>query len=346
MDRDQPAPSAATRTITDGLGREVTIPADPRRIVTAGRAVMMTANVLWAFESAPDRVAGVGRISQGRGNFLPMIDPDYGNLVVLERNVGPEQVASLAPDLVILKSVVRSGLGEPLERLGIPVIYVDLESPQQYQRDLAVLGAVVGEQERARELQHYFRAVTERITGRTTVLDDDQRPSTLLIYHRVSGGEVSFNVPPAGWMQTQLVEMAGGVPVWRDANLGGGWGTVGFEQIAAWDPEVIILVEYDGNAPHVRSRLETEPRWRELRAVENNRFHAMPLDHYSWDQPDVRWLLGLQWTARMLQPDLFREMDLEEAVREFYAELYRVDESAFDALIAPTLTGDFPGGTF
>jgi iron complex transport system substrate-binding protein len=270
-----------TRTITDGLGREVTVPVDPRRIVTAGRAVMMTANTLWAFESAPDRVVGVGRITQGRGNFLPLIDPNYGDLVVLERNVGPEQVASLAPDLVILKSVVRSSLGEPLERLGIPVVYVDLENPEQYQRDLAVLGTVVREEDRARELQRYFLATTGRIMERTVALDDDQRPSTLLIYYRTSGGETAFNVPPAGWMQTQLVEMAGGNPVWREANPGGGWGTVSFEQIAAWDPEVIVLVEYDGNGPEIRSRLENEPRWRELRAVRNDRFHAMPLDHYS-----------------------------------------------------------------
>ncbi|MFW5826897.1 MAG: ABC transporter substrate-binding protein [Alkalispirochaeta sp.] len=337
--------AADTRTIVDGLGREVVVPADPRRIVTAGRGVMMTANVLWAFEDISERVIGVGRISQGRGNFLFKIDPDYGENIVLERNVGPEQIASLAPDLVILKSGVRSGLGQPLERLGLPVLYVDLENPEQYQRDLAVIGGALGDTARATELQNYFRSTASRITNVTANLNDDERPSVLLIYYRSSGGEVSFDVPPAGWMQTQLVDMAGGVPVWRSVHTGSGWTTIGFEQIAAWDPEVIILVEYGGEAPHIRKRLERQPRWQELQAVQNGQFYAMPMDHYSWDQPDVRWLLGLQWMAVTLHPDQFADVNLDTRMREFFAELYRIDDAIYEKLIVPTVAGDFPGGT-
>lgn len=334
----------AERTILDGLGRSVTIPQDPRRIVTAGRAVMMTANALWAFESTPDRVVGVGRISQGRGNFLPRLDPGYRSITELASNVGPEQVASLDPDLVILKSVVRGSLGEPLERLGIPVVYVDLESPEQYQRDLGVLGAVLGEERRAGELQEYYRSVTSEITAITDTIEKEERPTTLLLYYRGTGGDVSFNVPPAGWIQTRLVEMGGGRPVWRDANPGSGWGTVGFEQIAAWDPEVIILVEYGGAAREIAERLRGQPRWQALRAVREGRFLAMPLDHYSWDQPDVRWLLGLQWTAGVLHPELFAGIDLERETRRFYRMLYGLSDTRFDELIAPVLSGDFPGG--
>jgi hypothetical protein len=47
----------------------------------------------------------------------------------------------------------------------------------------------------------------------------------------------------------------------------------------------------------------------------------------------------------MVQPDLFSELDLEASMREFYAELYGIDGPAFDTLVAPTLAGDFPGGT-
>lgn len=336
------AAAPETREITDGLGRTVTIPSDPTRIVTAGRAVMMTANALWAFESAPERVVGVGRISQGRGNFLPRLDPQYNRIMELEHNVGPEQVAALNPDLVILKSVVRSSLGAPLERLGIPVVYVDLETPEQYQRDLAVLGSVLNEEDRARELQEYYHRITAEIATLTAEVATEDRPSTLLLYYRGTGGDVSFNVPPAEWMQTTLVELGGGRPVWHEANRGGGWGTVSFEQIAAWDPEVIILVEYGGRASEIRDRLREQPRWQALRALAGDRFYAMPLDHYSWDQPDVRWLLGLQWTAKTLHPERFARINLEEELRRFYRTLYGLDENRFEELISPVLAGDIP----
>lgn len=336
--------TGVTRTVTDGLDRDVSLPEDPRRIVIAGRAVLMMADVLWAFESAPERVIGVGRISQGRGNFPAAIDPGYEErITILERRVGPEQVASLNPDVVILKSMERENLGIPLERLGIPVIYVDLESPEQYQRDLAVLGAVVNEEGRAAELAGYFRRVSAEVVDTASRIPSSDHLSTLMLYYRASGGEVAFDVPPAGWMQTRIVEMAGGTPVWKEANPGGGWATVGFEQIAAWNPDVIVMIEYGGSALEIVSRLKEEPRWQALDAVRRDRFYAMPMDYYSWDQPDVRWLLGLQWLAGVLQPRAFTELDIDARTREFFRVLYGMEDPAYEELILPVLAGSNVG---
>ena len=136
---------ADMRLVTDGIGRAVEIPAYPQRIVVAGNAALMVADGLYLFESAPDRVVGITRISQARGNFLPAIDPTYDDKAVLERNTGPEQIAALNPDLVIAKSFMKGPLGDGVERLGIPVVYVDLETPEQYQRDLTLFGEILPE---------------------------------------------------------------------------------------------------------------------------------------------------------------------------------------------------------
>ncbi|MEX2444024.1 MAG: ABC transporter substrate-binding protein [Alkalispirochaeta sp.] len=328
-----------TRTVVDALEREVTVPTAPQRIVTAGRAVLMIADVLYAFEDAPERLVGVGRISQGRGNFLTAIDPDYGEKTILAHNVGPEQIAAEEPDLVILKTFMRGPLGRRVENLGIPVIYVELETPQQYQRDITMLGTVLDEEERARELTQWYSRQVSAVESQTRLIPDRRRPETLLVYYRRSDGEVSFQVPPATWIQTELVERAGGVPVWRSA-AGSGWGTVSFEQIAAWNPNEIMLVSYDGDAEDIRNRLAAEPRWQELFAVREDRFHAFPMDFYSWDQPDTRWILGLQWIARTLHPEMFSDTDMETHVREFYHEVYGLNDHQYEAIIAPLLTGD------
>lgn len=330
----------ATRVVTDGLGRSVEIPAQPRRIVTAGRAQLMTINAVWAFEDAPERMYAVGNVEQGRGTFLADWDADWDRLTILDRSAGPEQVASLAPDLVILKSVVRANLGEPLERLGVPVIYVDLENPEQYQRDLRVLAAVVIDPVRGEELADFFRNTAAAVERSVSAAAATQ-PTTLMIYHRVSGGDVSFSVPPAGWIQTEMVNRAGGDPVWLEANPGRGWATVSFEQIALWNPEVIILIEYSGQGLAIRDRLAAQPRWQELQAVREGRFLVMPMDYYSWDQPDVRWILGLQWTAWALH-GVVPPGGMDAQVRRFYSTLYGMDQGDFDRLIAPTLTGDLP----
>ncbi|MFP4212373.1 MAG: ABC transporter substrate-binding protein [Alkalispirochaeta sp.] len=333
-------PAPERRSVTDALRREVEVPADPQRVVTAGRAVLMIADVLYAFEEAPERIVGIGRISQGRGTFVADLDPAFDEKTIFERNVGPEQIVATNPDLVILKSYMKESLGDPLSRFGIPVIYVELETPEQYQRDILLLGRALNEEVRAQSLAAYFADELDEIERATASLSETERPETLLLYYRGSGGEVSFQVPPAGWIQTRIVEAAGGDPVWTDTVSGGGWQTVGFEQIAAWDPEAIAIVSYNDDVTEIRDRLRGESRWQSLRAVRNQRFYAFPGDYYSWDQPDTRWLLGVKWLATRLQPELFDTTSILAETEEFFRVVYGLDEERFDTLIAPLLTGD------
>lgn len=337
--------------MTDALGRVVAIPTDPARIVIAGRAVMMTANALYMFPGASDRIVGIGRIDQGKGNFLPAIDPTYGSKAVLEQNVGAEQVAGLAPDLVILKSMMKESLGDGLERLGVPVVYVDLETPEQYQRDLRLLGQIVGQTQHGEELAQFYAEQTERVraeVARVTGEDDapgardgsgGAAPRTLFLYANVSGGQTVFNIPPVGWIQTSLVEMAGGNPVWVDENRGGGWRSIGVEQIAAWDPRVITLVAYRQDVVAIRDSLLARELWSTLAAVRSESFHVFPLDYYSWDQPDIRWILGLHWLARTLHPGAFADEPLSDLIYSFFELAYGMDRAQVDAVIGGVLEG-------
>lgn len=329
-----------TRTVVDALGRNVEVPAYPDRIVTAGSAVLMIADALYLFPGASERIVGIGRINQGKGNFLASIDNDYGEKTVLERQVGPEQVAALSPDLVIIKSFMRQRLGEGLERLGIPVIYVDLETPEQYQRDLRMLGEVLGQPARGAELARYYESrVTHVERAVASALEaGSRRPRTLFLYADLTGGEQAFNVPPPGWIQTTLVDSAGGDPVWVDEITGGGWNRVGLEQIAAWNPEIITLVAYRQDVGGVRTAMLNDPAWAELRAVREGNLLIFPIDFYSWDQPDVRWLLGLQWLASVLHPSHV-EIDVQEQLYDFFSFAYRMSRSEVDSIIVPLLEG-------
>ncbi len=331
---------SAERTVTDALNRSVTVPSEPQRIATAGRAVLMIADVLYAFPGIPDRIVGIGRISQGEGSFPEALDPRFGEKVIFERNVGPEQVAAVQPDLVILKTFMRETLGRPLEQLGIPVLYVELETPEQYERDITLLGTALNAPERARQLVDYFRTRREAVEEVTRNLAAHEKPQTLLIYHRTAGSDVSFQVPPRNWIQSRLIVSAGGTPVWTDSVTGNGWQTTGFEQVALWNPETIILVSYNEDPGRIRDRLAGEPRWQALNAVQNGSFLAFPGDFYSWDQPDTRWILGLQWLASRLHPARFPEMAGTAPAMTFFHELYGLDRQEFNATIVPLLTGD------
>ncbi|TVQ36637.1 MAG: ABC transporter substrate-binding protein [Spirochaetaceae bacterium] len=330
-----------TMVITDALGREVVMPRPAERIAMGGRAVLMLADALYLFPGASKRLVGVGHITQGKGNFLEAIDPHYhDDRTIFASAVGPEQIAATRPDVVILKSIMRNELGDAISQLGIPVVYVDLETPEQYKRDLRIFGRILEQEARAEELVAYFGEIRRRVQQRTASLLAEQKPRVLLLSYSESAGEPVFSIPPSRWIQSDLVRAAGGDPVWVDEHPGGGWAPVGFEQIAAWDPDKIMLVAYRHGIDQVTERVRRRPQWRELRAVRDGHLYGFAADFYSWDQPDVRWLLGLQWLATRIQPEVFSDLDINAAMRDFFSTLYAMTDAEIDSVIVPRLEGD------
>jgi iron complex transport system substrate-binding protein len=332
-----PAAASAGITITDALGRTVTLEKTPTRIVLAGRALFMVADAIYVFPEAGRNIVALGSTVQGAGNFIPMIDPTFKDKTVLENNAGPEQIAAAKPDCVILKSSTKSTLGDPLETIGIPVVYVDFETPEQYDRDMKTLGQIFQNPERADKVMAFFKGKVDGVTKALSDLKDEQKPKTLIVYYSEKDGAVSFNVPPMSWMQTTLVKMGGGIPVWEDANPSKGWTKVSLEQVAAWNPDVIFVVAYATPVGDVVTKLKADSQWRSLKAVKDNKLFAFATDVYSWDQPDTRWTLGLQWVAAKLHPDLFKDWDITKAAKEFYKEIYGMDDTSFEKNIAPLL---------
>jgi len=326
--------------VTDALARTVTLSAPPARIVLAGRAVIMLADAIYAFDDIGAKVVAMSDTTQGTRNFIDLLDPTYGDKTIFSvSDVTAEEIAAAQPDLVIMKRFMASTLEEPLAQLGIRTLYVDLETPEQYARDLAMLGEVLGQPARGQELVARYQREVDNVQAQLGDLPDDARPRTLLLYYSDRSGEVAFNVAPTAWIQTRLVEMASGAPVWAEAAESSGWTVVNFEQIAAWDPDAIFIVHYRGDSQDVVDQLYRDPAWQQLRAVQSGQLYGFPADFYSWDQPDTRWSLGLHWLASKLHPDRFANYAIIAEMERFYQALYGLDAATVTAEILPVLQG-------
>jgi iron complex transport system substrate-binding protein len=340
--KSQPQSDVSGYTVTDGLGREVHFRQPPRRIVVAGRALFMIADALYMFPGVSPRIVAMGRTDQSAQEFIARIDPGFRNKVSLPESAGPEQIASLHPDAVILRSDLSRTTGSSLESLSIPVVYVDLETPAQYYRDLQTLGALLHESSRAAALVQYYQAGVQRVRDAVAGLPDHQRQRVLLLYYSQSQGAGTFSIPPDSWMQTTMVEMAGGIPIWKSANPGKGWSQVSLEQIFAWDPDVIFVVSYNAKSSDVVGRLRSDRDWQAVRALKTGRLYAFAGDFHSWDQPDSRWILGLTWMAQRLYPESFNKLDMIAMVRDFYRTAYGQDDAFFENAVRPLLRGETP----
>ncbi len=330
--------------VVDALGRIVRFAEPPQRIVAAGKAVRFTVDVLYLFPEGRERVVAIEGRTPEMVEFLSLVNPELMQVQFLERNAGPEQIAATNPDAVVLKSYLAASLGEPLVALGLPVIYVDLETPQQFYQDLVTLGQLFGNSQRAAEVIDFLRQRVTKVTQVVQDLPEEQKLDVLVLQHSTQGEQVAFSIPPATWIQTTMVEMAGGRPVWREAAQGGGWQVVSLEQIAAWNPDIICIVSYFQDPEAVVAALRSDPRWQALGAVQAGKLFAFPADFltYNWDQPDTRWVLGLMWLAKTLHPDRFTTLDIREEMYLFFEELYGLDRATIEAKIMPVLRGDIP----
>jgi iron complex transport system substrate-binding protein len=336
-------PTVSSFTVTDALGRTVTFTKAPERIVLVGKALFMIADAIYTFPEAMDKVVALGSTAQGSGDFISMIDPNAKAKETLTgTTVGPEQIAEAKPDLVLMKSSNEATLGAPLEALGVSVVYVDFETPEQYARDLVTLGQIFQNESRAQEVAKYYTDKVASVTQATSNLTNDKKPSVLVVYYNSKNNTVSFNVPPLSWIQTTQVTDAGGVPAWKDSKLGNSWTTVTIEQIAAWNPDDIFVVSYFSPVNDVVASLKKDPQWSELKAVKDNKIYGFATDVYSWDESDTRWILGLEWMAGKLHPELFPNLDIKAEAQNFYQTLYSMDNATFESKIVPLFTGDLP----
>ena len=142
--------------LVDALGREVELPEPAQRIVIAGRANFMLNDAVYAFPGAAERVSALTKATQAAQAFVGLLDPDAETKTRFMADAAAEEIAAAQPDLVLLKSYMQESLGDPLEQLGIPIVYLDFETPDQYERDLATLGQAFGDPRRAESLRPFI----------------------------------------------------------------------------------------------------------------------------------------------------------------------------------------------
>jgi iron complex transport system substrate-binding protein len=341
--RATPSTPQTPIVITDASGKEIRLPSLPQRLAVVGRGPQYLLHLLYMFPEGPERLVGMEQRGKTASDFLTALFPGIDAKLTLLPNPGPEAVAGLEPDLVLMKGTGADPLADALAKVGIPTAFLNLETPEEYYRDIANLGVLLGNKAQADRIIAFYRKNVVRVEEALSGLADDDRPSVLVAMGNMQRGKYAVRVPALPWMQTYQVRAGGGRPVWLDAaERAGGWAVVNLEQIAAWDPDrIVFIVWYSIEASAFMDWLASDRQWKNIRAVREGNVHYFPTDFYGWDTPDVRWILGLTWMAASLHPERFPDYDIADEVRSFYGELYGLDAATIDAEIVPRIKTDF-----
>ncbi|MFA5446990.1 MAG: ABC transporter substrate-binding protein [Sphaerochaeta sp.] len=325
----------STFSAVDANGRTVTLDDSITTLMIAGKAGNMPANALFLFPEVGRMQLTLPKTDQGLGDFFALIREDLDEQSRLSQTASVEEIAARNADIVLMKATHFESMGKKLDQLGVPNFTMSLETWDEWQRELIQLGILLGNSARADEIIGMYQQRIDLIETRSHSIEKPMR--LLLLQADRKDNTTSYKVAPDDWLQTWMVQTIGAEPVWEGTNkAAAGWSTVSFEQIAAWDPDLIVLISYSTPTRSYLEGIYASPTWQKLKAVQNKTVLASPHDLMNYVQPVASWILGLTWLAKETYPTLYTDIDMATEVDHFYRSFYGITDPAILELLVET----------
>jgi iron complex transport system substrate-binding protein len=280
-----PAPAFAL-TVYDMLGRSVTLPVPPARIVSL---VPSVTEIVFSL-GAQDRLVGRTDFC----DYPPSVrtKPSVGGMV----NPNLETLVALRPDLVVATDEGnREETVRQLERLGIPTYLVHANRIAETIDLIRRMGDLTGHPADAPRL---IGEMERRIETVRRAVAPFPRPRVLYVLW-----PDPLIVPGRASMLTELIEVAGGTSI--TGKDGDAYPRFSLEAAVARAPEVIILADHSTGAS--TAGRSTPEKWQQLTsvpAIRAGRLHSADLSILHRYGPRVPE--GLEMLARMIHPEAFR----------------------------------------
>ncbi|MGI6782703.1 MAG: iron ABC transporter substrate-binding protein [Aminivibrio sp.] len=326
--------AAAQMTVTDSLGRSVTIPASPERIIGSGSGALRLITYLQArdrvvaVDSAEQRVPALGVLSSTRPYSIA--NPQFQDLPVFGEFRGhdnPELIAGLDPrPQVILKVSPLAGPhpDQLTEKTGIPVVgfeYGNLsDKKEEFYGTLRLMGAILGKEERAEALVAFFEGHLAELARRTADIPEDKRPSCYIggVASRGAHGFTSTEpgYPPFLYTSARNVADIKGEKASAVTQ-------VSKEKLLEWNPDIIFVDISTATAKDEASalnQLASDPALASLTAVKEGKiWSVLPYNSYTINYGSV--LANGYFVGKVLYPDRFEDVDPAAKADEIYTFL-------------------------
>ena len=304
-----------TRTITDGLGRQVEVPRQVERIVTLGNATRMA-----TYLQLTDKLVSVASGDQSQSLFMAYgvyHQEAWAELPVVASGgygeINPEAILEAEPD-VILCTYEEDIVANIEDQLGMMVVAAPQGTlfGEDYELALRVFGDACGVPERAEEVIAMIHSCLEDLDARTASIPQQDKPLCLGAAATFRGGHGISGVYSNNAIFTAIHA--------KDAAEGLADGPKGLEvdkeQILAWDPDIIILDA--GNLELVNTEYAEDPAFfQQLSAVREGQVYQWPNATANYTNVEIPLVSGY-FAGKLLYPDAFADVDFEAKANEIF----------------------------
>jgi len=275
--------ASANKTLTDQLGRHVTVSDEPQRVVSLAPSIT---EIVFALDQG-HRLKGVTTYSDFPPQAVKL--PKVGSYVQLDL----EKIVALKPDLCIaIKDGNPIAVARRLESLKIPVYAVNPGNLESVMQTVQEVGELLNVQEKADKLVQSMNLRIQKV--KSLVAKTTYRPRVFFqigVSPIVSVGTNTFS--------HELIVLAGGKNVAQGPIA---YPRYSIEQVLALSPEVIIITSMARVAIFKQVKAEWN-RWPNMPAVRNHQIFIE--DSNLFDRPTPRLVDGLELMVKLIHPELF-----------------------------------------
>jgi len=321
-----------TRNVTDMKGRKVSVPQTVNKIFvdwTQGATILMTLG-------ASDKLVSVSAgFDTDDMSWARIICSDIANV---PRNQAAfsnmEVILSYKPDVVITSEQGDFFRVTDYERVGIPTVYVSFHDYDSFKESMIVVGNVLGDEkyiEKATKFNNFLDSNISMVTERLAGVSDADKKS--VYYMDDSRTNFALYTVGRGEIQETWTEMSGGK--FATKNLLGSKIEISKEKLLKIDPDIILVGSKNQHA--TMKMLMNDSTLSNLQAVKKNQVYRIPQGIFSWCKTGPESSMQMVWTAKLLYPDLFTDIDIAKMAKSLYLDFFGTDVS--DENIGKILAG-------
>lgn len=275
QDGGQDGTNSASITVTDMMGREITLDEPATRVVALTPS---DCEILYAI-GAGDTLVGRGTYCDYPAGVLDVAVVDSGS----ETNI--EQILALEPQVLLMSTMSQTEeQAKQLEDAGVHVVISNAQDIAGVYTAIEMIGKLMGKDTEAAtvidSMKSAFAEIEEKSTG----------DGSETIYFEVSPLEWGLWAAGSNTFMDEVANMMGLTNCFADVE---GWASVSEEQVLERNPDYILTITmYYGEGPLPEEEIMARPGWENVTAVQNKAI--LNLQNNELSRPAPRLAEGAQ----------------------------------------------------
>jgi iron complex transport system substrate-binding protein len=319
--------TAETVSVTDLVGREVSVPADVSRVVAIGPGALR----LYVYAGNLDYVVGVEQMEADSPTGRPymLANPDLAELPVIGQGgpnnaADPERILTVTPDVIFSTYATEASVADELQsKTGIPVVVISYGHTgfgatnlfgQGVPDSLLLIGQVVGDSGKAQAAVDFLNQALEDLGKRTSDIPDADKPSVYVGglgargAHGIESTQGNYSLLNAIHAKNVVDETGESGSIMIDK-----------EKLLDWNPDY-LFIDQGGFAAVLEDYQKNPIFYESLSAVQNGQVYGqLPYNYYNTNIDTA--IADAYYLGKVLYPEAFADIDPVQKADEVYESL-------------------------